>query len=59
MELEVPSQNTTAIKFIGGLLNFNVNLVIIDIDPELTLDNTLAPPFGLKNYNNNFSIKKY
>ena len=36
MELEVPSQNTAAINFIGGLPNFNVNLIIIDIDPELT-----------------------
>ena len=59
MELEVQSQNSTAINFIGGLLNFNVNLIIVDIDPELTLDNTLAPPFDLKNYNNNFSIKQY
>ncbi len=50
MELEVPSQNSTAIDFIGGLLNFNVNLIIIDIDPELISDNTLAPPFDLKNY---------
>ncbi len=54
MELEVPLQNSTAINLIGGLLNFNVNLIIVDIDPELTLDNTLAPPFDLKNYNNNF-----
>ncbi len=45
MEIEVPSQNSTAINFIGGLLHFNVNLIIIDVDPELTLDNTLAPPF--------------
>ncbi len=59
MELEVPSQNSTAINFIGGLLNLNVNLIIIDVDPELTLDNTLAPPFQLKNYNNNFPINQY
>ena len=59
MELEVPSQNTTAINFIGGLPNLNVNLIIIDVDPELTLDNTLAPPFDLKNYNNNFPINQY
>ena len=59
MELEVPSQNSTAINFIGGLLHFNVNLIIIDVDPELTLDNTLAPPFQLKNYNNNFPINQY
>jgi hypothetical protein len=59
MELEVPSQITTAINFISGLPNFNVNLIIIDVDPELTLDNTLAPPFDLKNYNNNFPINQY
>ena len=59
MELEVPSQNSGAINYIGGLTNFNVNLIIIDVDPELTLDNTLAPPFQLKNYNNNFPINQY
>ncbi len=59
MELEVPSQTATGINFISGLPNFNVNLIIIDVDPELTLDNTLAPPFDLKNYNNNFSINQY
>ena len=59
MELEVPSQITTAINYISGLPNFNVNLIIMDVDPELTLDNTLAPPFQLKNYNNNFPINQY
>ncbi len=58
MELEVPLQTSTVINFnfIGGLLNFKVNLIIIDVNPELTLDNTLAPPFDLKNYNNKFTI---
>ena len=59
MELEVPSQITTAINYISGLPNFNVNLIIIDVDPELTLDNTLAPPFDLKNYNVKFPINQY
>ena len=60
MELEVPTQSTTAINFTGtSLSSFYINLIIIDVDPELTLDNTLAPPFQLKNYNNNFPINQY
>ena len=60
MELEVPTQTTTAINFTGtSLSSFYINLIIIDVDPELTLDNTLAPPFQLKNYNNNFPINQY
>ena len=60
MELEVPSQTTTAISFTGAALQqFYINLIIIDVDPELTLDNTLAPPFDLKNYNVNFPINQY
>ena len=60
MELELPSQITTAISFTGtALASFFVNLIIIDVDPELTLDNTLAPPFDLKNYNVNFPINQY
>ncbi len=55
MELEVASQTSTAIAFTGTTLAcFYINLIIIDVDPELTLDNTLAPPSDLKNYNNNF-----
>ena len=60
MELEVASQTTTAISFTGtALASFYINLIIIDVDPELTLDNTLAPHFDLKNYNNNFPINQY
>ena len=60
MELEVPSQTSTAIGFTGtALQQFYLNLIIIDVDPELTLDNTLAPPFDLKNYNVNFPINQY
>jgi hypothetical protein len=60
MELEVPTQTSTAISFTGTALgNLCIHLIIIDVDPELTLDNTLAPPFDLKNYNVNFPIKQY
>ncbi len=60
MELEVPTQTTAAINFLTtSLSNFCLSLIIIDVDPELTLDNTLAPPFDLKNYNNNFPINQY
>ncbi len=60
MELEVPSQTALPINFTGTLLNqFYISFIIIDVDPELTLDNTLAPPFDLKNYNNNFPINQY
>ena len=60
MELEVPTQTTSAINFTGtALSSFYINLIIIDVDPEQTLDNTLAPPFQLKNYNVNFPINQY
>ena len=60
MELEIPSQITTAITFTGtSLAIFYASLLIIDVDPEETQDNTLAPPFQLKNYNVNFPINQY
>jgi hypothetical protein len=60
IEFEVPAQTTTSISFISlSLLTFFLSLIIIDVDPELTLDNTLAPPFDLKNYNVNFPINQY
>ena len=59
MELEVPSQTSLSIAFVNNLVTFCLSLIIIDVDPELTLDNTLAPPFDLKNYNNNFPINQY
>ncbi len=50
MELELPSQTTAAITFTGSSLNnFYIDLIIIDVDPELTQDNTLASPFELRN----------
>ena len=59
MELEVPSQTSSSIAFVNNLTNFCLNLIIIDYDPELTLDNTLAPPFDSNNSNINFPIKQY
>ena len=61
MELECPSQTTTAIDFITNspLSNFYINLVIIDEDLELTKDTVLAPPINMSNYNVNIPIKMY
>ena len=59
MELEVPSQTSSSIAFVNNLANFCLSLIIIDYDPELTLDNTLAPPFDSNNNNINFPIKQY
>jgi hypothetical protein len=60
MELEVPSQTSGTITFSGPLIQtFYTSLIIIDVDPELTLDNTLAPPFDSNNSNINFPIKQY
>ena len=62
LELEVPSQNTTSIDFLTGSplgFVFFLNLIIIDEDPELTLDTTLAPPIDYKNSHNNIPIKPY
>ena len=60
MELECPSQNTTNVDFAySNLLSFYVNLVIIDEDPEITKDLTLAPPIDYNNYNINVPIKMY
>ena len=61
VELECPSQTSTAIDFISGnpLSNFYMTLVIIDEDLETTNDTTLAPPINMKNYHNNVPIKMY
>jgi hypothetical protein len=60
MEFEVPAQTIASISFIStALLTFFLSLSFIDEDLELTLDNTLAPPFELKNYNVNFPINQY
>ena len=61
VELECPSQTSTAIDFISGnpLSNFYMTLVIVDEDLERTIDTTLAPPIDMKNYHNNVPIKMY
>lgn len=59
MELEVPSQTSLSIAFVNNLVTFCLTLIIIDVDPELTLDNTLAPPFDSNNYNIHLPIKQY
>jgi hypothetical protein len=59
MELEIPSQTALSIAFVNNLVTFCLTLIIIDVDPELTLDNTLAPPFDSNNSNINFPIKQY
>jgi hypothetical protein len=60
MELECPSAAAN-IDFITSkpLNTFFINLVIVDEDPELTKDLTLAPPIDYKNYNVNIPIKNY
>jgi hypothetical protein len=50
IELEVPAQTTASISFAAAAsLTLFLSLIISDVDPEigpeLTLDNTLAPPF--------------
>ncbi len=58
MELEYPSA-TSSIDFVTGLplKFFYISLIIIDEDPELTKDLTLAPPIDYYNYNVNMPIK--
>ena len=60
LELECPNA-TGSINFITSnpLRNFYITLVIIDIDPELTKDLTLAPPVDYNNYNVNIPIRNY
>ena len=60
MELECPSA-TANIDFITNkpLSTFFVNLIIVDEDPVLTKDLTLAPPIDYNNYNINLPIKQY
>ena len=63
LEIEVPSA-TANIDFITSkplntfFLNFLI-LIIVDNDPELTKDLTLAPPIDYKNYNVNMPIRTY
>ena len=52
---------TTSINYITSTpLNlFYISLIIIDEDPELTKDLTLAPPIDYNNYNVNIPIRNY
>ena len=60
MELECPA-TTTSIDFISNkaLSTFFINLIVVDEDPELTKDLTLAPPIDYNHYNVNMPIKNY
>jgi hypothetical protein len=60
MELECPSA-TTSIDYVTGLplKPFYISMIIIDEDPELTSDLTLAPPIDYNNYNVNIPIRNY
>ena len=60
MELECPSASAN-IDFITGkpLSTFFINLIIVDEDPILTKDLTLAPPIDYNNYNINIPIRNY
>jgi hypothetical protein len=41
------------------LNTFFINLIVVDEDPELTKDLTLAPPIDYNNYNINMPIRPY
>jgi len=60
MELEVPAA-TANIDFLTNkpLNTLFVNLIIVDEDPIITKDLTLAPPINYKHYNTNMPIKQY
>ena len=62
LELELECITTTQnIDFITNnpLQFFYISLIIIDEDPELTSDLTLAPPIDYNNYNINMPIRPY
>ncbi len=62
LELELECVTTTQnIDFIPDqpLQFFYISLIIIDEDPELTSDLTLAPPIDHNNYNVNIPIRNY
>jgi hypothetical protein len=60
IELECPSASAN-IEFLTGkpLNTFFINLIVVDEDPILTKDLTLAPPIDYNNYNINMPIKNY
>ena len=55
------SSASANIDFITGkpLSTFFLNLIIVDNDPELTKDLTLAPPIDYKKFNIYMPIKQY
>jgi hypothetical protein len=62
--IELESECPSAAANIDFLTNkplsaFYISLVIVDIDPELTKDLTLAPPIDYNNYNINMPIRPY
>jgi hypothetical protein len=59
MELECPSASSN-IDFLTNkpLSTFFINLIIVDEDPELTKDLTLAPPIDYNHYNVNMPIRQ-
>ena len=63
MQLECPSQKTTAIDYLTSspLSTFYINLIIIDEEPEPVNDSTLTPPidYSNNNYKINFPIRQY
>ena len=62
LELELECITTTQnIDFITNnpLQFFYISLIIIDEDPKLTSDLTLAPPIDYNNYNINMPIRPY
>ena len=62
LELELECITTSQnINFITNqpLQFFYISLIIIDEDPELTKDLTLAPPIDYNNYNVNIPIRNY
>ena len=62
LELELECITTTQnIDFITNnpLQFFYISLIIIDEDPKLTSDLTLAPPIDFNNYNINIPIRNY
>ena len=60
LEIEIPSA-VANIDFLTNkpLSTFFLNLIIVDEDPILTKDLTLAPPIDYKNYNVNMPIRPY
>ncbi len=53
--------NITKYRFYNrpNITTFYISLIIIDQDPELTKDLTLAPPIDYNNYNVNIPIRNY